>query len=199
MVILLGITTAMKLIKKALVLFTVILFGSALNAQPFTTQLLYPEEGKRIESTTNVLNSVQTYDNLGNSYICYSFRGTFYLKGQSFEGTPNKNTTNYLLIKFNVNGEVVWSQHFLTPIKNLAASNGELYLTGIPDPNFTIAPAFKDSISLWKSNSFVAQMDSLGVIQWLIYGSGRNNSSIDRITCNSQNVIVSIVLMILYL
>ncbi len=181
----------MKSIKRALLLCSLILIGSTLNAQPFNPQLLYPKEGKRIESITNYQYLAQTYDNLGNYYVCYSFKGTFILKGQSFEGIPNKNTTNYLLIKFNINGDIVWTKQFLTQIYSLTANNGELYLAGFPDTNFTIAPSFKDSITFAKVNSFVAQLDSLGNMKWLVNGGGSNNSYFNQLTCNGQNVFIS--------
>jgi hypothetical protein len=182
----------MKFSIKLFFLFLLLRLSSTIQAQSFTPQILYPEADKRIESILSSSPILQTNDHQGNYYICYSFKGTFSLKGQTFEGFPNKNTLNYLLIKFNVNGEVVWTQHFLTPIASLAANNGELFLTGSPDSNFTIAPTYKDSITLYKCNSFVARMDSLGAIKWMIYGSGENYLGFSKIACNSNNVFVSI-------
>lgn len=148
------------------------------KAQPFVSKIIYPEIGKSMEgafthysqSTSESESVPLTHDNLGNYYIHYTFKGNLAIKGLNFSSIPNKYTFNTLLIKFNALGELVWSKQFQTTISEIAAYNGEVYLAGNPDKDFTLSPVHKDTLSagnLWKK--YLAHLDSNGNVKWVAH------------------------------
>jgi hypothetical protein len=158
-------------------------------------------------------NDFDTFNSLDESRTKIAFDGSsnLYITGQTGSATlgtsnvfqENKGTSNYMISKFDINGNRIWTTYYGvdTSIKSLVANSNSVYVSGINvdcPPNHSYNTYYGTVGSHQPTpgsckDVFLSKFNSLGQREWSTYYGGNNleDTNFNSISLHNDKVLLA--------